>query len=970
MIEKAHHELVKDIFYQACQLSKSQQHTFVEEQCKGNSELITEVNTLLSSYQKSAGFFSDLAKGILGTELHEDDDNVEDLNPDPYNIIGKQINHYSILSKLGDGGMGVIYQARDNRLNRVVALKFLPPSLNNDLQATKRFRREAITASSIDHTNVGTIYSVEETPQGHPFISMAYYQGDTIETKLYDGKLSIQQSLDIMCQVALGLAAAHKKDIVHRDIKPANIILLNEQTLKESELFSSSTKDPAVKLDTNKPMQSDSHTVKILDFGLAKIRDEKLTQTGIKIGTLGYMSPEHIKGEALDARSDIWSLGILFFELLSGQRPFTGTNEQSLMFALLNDEPDLSVLEVPLEIKKIVHRCLQKNPGDRYQSAEELRIALNDIQTKIQKNTLSKYPGILEKILFLRKIQKLRVAGLSAIIMIMVGAYYLQPYTIIPNSNIAENTEIELPAQKRIAVFALQTNLNDFQTGLIEQLTQTLLSLGNNYQDIWVVPHQKVQDYQLTKLEQANKTFGVNLIIDVNLSSQNEKNSIQLNLIDSATLASLKKIEIEQSTTNIASLHAAINANLLQLLDLTNSPKLVQKLTSIGTSNPQAFEAYTKASGLLLHPDKKNNINEAIQLLEVALEHDPKFLDAKAKLADSLWQLYLENKDVELANKAEEFYEKILLENPEHLSAYLTLGKLHFALGRHGTALASYQLALQYNSHNAQIYNGMANVYEKTGELELAEENLLKAINENPTYWDGYNDIGAFYLRQGRYQEAVTQFNQVISLVPDNAWGYSNLGTAYWYLGQLDKTIDNFQKSLSIRKDYALYKNLATLYFYEENYQQAAQAYANATLLNDNDYKLWGNLAGAYHHSGKSRKLVVETFKKAILLAQKNLQTLPRDIEINANLASYYAWIEESTLAKKHLSVVKESPSLTVNRYFQVAVIYELLHDSENSISWIDKALAKGFPKKYILNSPDLKKLKQTDSFKQLMAKY
>jgi serine/threonine-protein kinase len=223
-------------------------------------------------------------------------------------MIGKTISHYKITEKLGQGGMGVIYKAQDLKLDRFVALKFLPPHLTTSEDEKQRFIHEAKAASSLDHNNICAIYEIDETEDGQLFISMAYYEGETLDQRINEKPLPIENAIDITIQIAQGIAKAHEKEIVHRDIKPANIMLTKEGV------------------------------VKVLDFGLAKLSTQtKLTKESTTLGTVSYMSPEQAEGEDVDYRTDIWSTGVILYEMLSGQLPFKGDYESAVIYSIVND---------------------------------------------------------------------------------------------------------------------------------------------------------------------------------------------------------------------------------------------------------------------------------------------------------------------------------------------------------------------------------------------------------------------------------------------------------------------------------------------------------------------------------------------------------------------------------------------------------------------------------------------------------
>jgi len=930
-------EFIKEIFFEACQLNEKEQQAFLCQNYADNPMLIDEVNSLLLSYKKSVNFFGDLADNILGVDLNNDGHD-EESNPDPYNIIGSKIKHYSVLSKIGDGGMGVVYKARDNKLNRVVALKFLPPFLVNDWQANKRFRQEATTASKIDHRNVGTIYSVDETENDIPFISMAYYQGETLQELLDKKALPKRLSFEIVKQILCGLKVAHKNNIVHRDIKPSNIILLSDGS------------------------------VKILDFGLAKISDQKLTRSGVKMGTLAYMSPEHITGEELDTRSDIWSVGVLFYELLSGKRPFTGITDQALMYSVLNDAVDFSSLDVSFATKQLIGKCLQRNLERRYQSLGELSNKLTHLMQTQSHDPSSRLTSLFGDYLLNAKLKKwLLIIVLSSLIIVVFASYLhsaLQPETK------SESEVISLPREKIIAIYSSNEFLSDFQLGVINNLSQTLSAVAKKSENIWIVPFEKTRQRQAKNYEFAQSTFGVNLVINLNVELVDNKHIVEISIIDAKKLNIIQKKIVVQPLENIMSLQENISTTVFELLNLSYTPQVVDQFSALTKINPQAHESYLKALGLMQRTDQDGHLQQAIKLLELAIEKEKKFELAQSKLAHANWLLYVKSKDIRYAEIAENIYESLLLSRSNDINSYLSLGKLHTVLGRYGSALASYKLALKFQSTSLEAFEGMAEIYEKTNELDLAEEYFLKPIQFRPDRWNGYNNLGSFYLRRGRYHDAERLFKQVIALTPNNAWGYSNLGSTYWYMGETERTIDYFKQSLSIQEDYSLYKNLGTIYFYQNDFSQAAEYYNKASELNTTDHALWASLAGSYFYAGEDKRLVTSAFKKAIELANDKLKVLPNDLDINLSLASYYAWIKDSKTAKQHLSKIIKSSLLNVQQHFQVAVIFHLLEDRKLTLEWLEIALEKGYPKNNILSLPDLSKLKEQQAFKNLMARY
>ena len=305
-------------------------------------------------------------------------------------MIGKTISHYKIIEKLGSGGMGVVYKAEDIKLKRTVALKFLPPSFSLNDEAKNRFIHEAQAASALEHNNICTIHEIDETDDGQIYIVMSCYEGETLKKKIERGLLKIDEAIDIAVQIAEGLDKAHEKEIVHRDIKPANIFITNDGV------------------------------VKILDFGLAKVSGQtQLTQMESTVGTVSYMSPEQTKGAIVGNKADIWSFGVVLYEMLTGQLPFKGDYEQAVMFSIMNEEP-ISVrkvnLTVPAELEQIIDKILRKNPESRYSSTAEI---LNDLKT-YQNSLRTSERSAFDLKTIIRRICRPRVAISVAVIILLI----------------------------------------------------------------------------------------------------------------------------------------------------------------------------------------------------------------------------------------------------------------------------------------------------------------------------------------------------------------------------------------------------------------------------------------------------------------------------------------------------------------------------------------------------------------------
>ena len=338
---------IKTLFAEACQRAPEERAAFLEEACAGDPALRQEVTALLEADARP-GPLDVLSANVITPLLSR-------IHQGSADLAGERVGPYTLIGKIGHGGMGIVFKARDTRLDRFVALKFLPWHLQTNAQAELRFFDEARAASALDHPNICTVYDIGQTADGQHYIAMAYYEGQTLTQHIARHPLPLDTCLDVALQMTAGLGCAHDAGIIHRDVKPSNILM------------------------------TESGTVKILDFGVAKLEDGvPLTEPGMQLGTAAYMSPEQMRGEGVDHRTDLWSLGVVLYEMLAGQRPFEGPYRDALQYAIAHEEP--STLSrwrngLPPALESIVYKCLEKDPTHRYQRADDLRAALQTLHT-------------------------------------------------------------------------------------------------------------------------------------------------------------------------------------------------------------------------------------------------------------------------------------------------------------------------------------------------------------------------------------------------------------------------------------------------------------------------------------------------------------------------------------------------------------------------------------------------------------
>lgn len=830
-------------------------------------------------------------------------------------MIGKTISHYKIIEKLGAGGMGVVYKAQDTKLKRTVALKFLPQELTRDDLTKKRFIQEAQAASALEHNNICNIHEIDETDDGQTFIAMACYQGETLKEKIQKNPLKMQEAISIVIQVAEGLKNAHKKGIVHRDIKPANIYLTEEGVAK------------------------------ILDFGLAKLsKQTQLTKTGTPMGTVAYMSPEQTRGEKIDQRTDIWSLGVLLFEMITGKLPFKGDYDQALVYSILNEEPLLISESDPTLSKDcddVVSRCLQKDPGNRYQTIDELLI---DLYLKKSSDLIP----IKQKLGFFPKKTAYIIGMVSVLIVVCVLSYLFWP--------------AKVPKQKHLAILPIKLVSDDqrekaFCEGLVEILTSKITQL-HQYQDrVWVVPSSEVFYLKKPNVRTVRQEFGVNLVVTGSLQFIKNNLRLTLNLVDAETLRQLtSRIIVEEKNNSIALQDNAV-VELARMIDLEIDPHMKRSLALGGTELSEANEHYVEARGYLRRYENEDNINKAIELLQQAIRLDSAFALAYAGLGEAYWNKYELTKETTWIKKAHKQCDHALAINGQLIPVRFLSGIIYQGSGQYIQAMEVFNTILQADPDHYDATVELAITYDENAMPNKAEATYKRAIELRPDYWDAYNCLGYFYWRLDKLQKAGEMFHKVIELTPDNIRGYNNLGVIYHLQNQWESAVKMYNKSIEIRPNADAYSNYGTIEFFRGNYKHAVSLYKKAVKLRKNEFMIWGNLADAYRYVPEYKEQAEPVYRQAVRLAKKELEVNPNKSHLRASLALYYAKLKERELAIIELNLARDQSPYDLVILRKSIIVYELTGQRDQAITALEQFIEKGGSPEEISIDPDLKGL-------------
>ncbi|MCI0515623.1 protein kinase [candidate division KSB1 bacterium] len=789
-------------------------------------------------------------------------------------MIGKSISHYQILEKLGEGGMGVVYKAEDIRLKRHVALKFLPATLTADAEAKKRFIQEAQTASALDHPNICTIYEINETDDGQMFIAMALYGGQTLQHLLAGGQLRVTRVVEIAIQLVKGLTQAHQHGIIHRDLKPANIIVTREGL------------------------------VKILDFGLAKlVGAQSITTPGTMLGTTAYMSPEQILGVPADYRTDIWSLGVVLYEILTGQLPFHNEYAPAIAYSILHEMPEpISKInpEIPPELEQIIARLLVKDVNLRTTSTAELLHALENLQ--IPKG-ISGRPAIAESESWQNTIAVLDFLNLTA-----------NPADDWLGGGIAETVTVDF---KRIS--ALKVVSREMVARAISQL-----------------PQQKVTEEKMIDLGHLLK---VRWILWGAYQKIGNRIRITARCTEVATGSLVGSAKIDGVLEDIFKLQDQLITSLIDSLNLVLSHSEIKKIQIPETIELKAYEYYAKGRQLF-YQFNVGSLQEAQKYYEQAMELDPEYALAYSGLGSALIFRFIAQTNVQDLELGITYLQQALQRDPDLADPYHYLAYAYFRKEQFEASIQAGRRAVELEDNNylsfyylAAAYWGQAATGLKADHYADAIQQFKKSYELQPNYIATAMNLGYLYMFQGQYPPAQTYLDQAVALEDSGKtllvkfYGALTLrGNLAVRQQQYEAALDYYQRSLArlegiqhVYRDSLIALTLCGMgqVHYQQNhfdlaleiYQQAIASITAAPRAMGMGYILTRarlGLAKVDHQFALLREGRAEAEAARSLLIQKqgfnfNMIWEGNDAHAYYDLASYHAFVNHLSEALEYL---------------------------------------------------------------------
>jgi len=743
-------------------------------------------------------------------------------------VIGKTISHYKILSKLGEGGMGVVYKAEDLILHRFVALKFLPPRVSDD-DATQRFVNEAHAVSALDHPNICAIHEIDQTPDGQMFIVMPCYEGASLQTIVKQGPLDIGRAVDIASQVARGLAKSHEKGIVHRDVKPANILVTSDGL------------------------------VKIVDFGLAKLATQtRLTRAGTTVGTVMYMSPEQARGEETDQRSDIWSLGVVLYEMVTGRAPFGGEHEQAIIYSILNTPPEpvgRLLPGAPKELESITAKTLAKNPAERYQQMSEFAADLDLLKDTLQKKSKARAAPD-------RRASKMRLwVGLGVVI------------TVVAVAALLARTYLTKPEEKpitSIAVLPLRNlSADPGQDYFSDGMTEAIIKELSQIKALRVISMTSVMRYKNTQktIPDIAHELGIDAVVEGSVLRADHDVRITAQLIAVHPEKHVWADDFTRTLENVMVLQSEVAQAIAREIRVAVTPQENARLAASRPVNPEAHEAYLKGN-YFWGKANPSDWYKSIEYFQQAIDLDSTYAPAYAGIAKAYdnmasmnvqppreaWpkvRAYAEKAlslDPDLAEgmlliadvtfafdwdieRAEEYYKRAIELDPNLALGHYWYGFVLTCVERSDEGIPEMKRGLRLDPLAISIMGSIARAYAIVGEYDSAfayvrrmeemesdhpwipnvkswihvwQGNYAEAIEEGKIAVSGkvpfsYEALAAAYALSGQTDKARETLEELFESIGDGYYSPANIGSIYGALGDREKALEYFEKGIEER---------------------------------------------------------------------------------------------------------------------------------------------------------------------------
>ena len=871
------------------------------------------------------------------------------MTPEP--PTGASIGPYRILRKLGEGGMGTVYLAHDARLGRDVALKSVLRRGADTATPRERLLREARAAAGLTHPNIAGVYDVVEA-DGDAYIVMEYVDGESLASRLQHGPMATADITAVGAQLADALAAAHRRGVVHRDLKPGNIQL------------------------------APGGAVKVLDFGIARataptgsptietVAQPVLTTPGAVIGTPAYMSPEQIEGKPVGPPSDIFSLGIVLFEMLTGERPFGGGDPLSLAVAIVSaPTPDVRALapKAPPALAEVVLAALDKDPAKRPAAAvvhATLAAMTRDSAAGAELPTAAvRQPRIARAARVPRRwlpivagaVLAVTVAGWPAVRYLLHRTAPPVPavVAILPPTYVGDEADLE-------AVGAGVSSVLAGNLSLIPGVT--LVSRAST------APYTGARRQDLLKV---GRDLGASFILDLSLRRAATGVRVNAKLWRRSQAASPWTRSYEDDALNVQRevvdgvVAALSEAGAIRTGSLT--PAIRARLLRLPTPSSEAFDTYARARSLLDRRDVAGNRERAVILFEAAVAKDPRFALGYAGLTDAYAAMYQATKDVAWVNKAGDAATRALAIDGDQAAVRYSLASLRFATGQPAEAVNQLRLAIALQPENDDAHRLLGRILAEQGKVDEGVAEVRQAIGLRPEYGGHYFMLGFILYNAGRYREALEAYRRVTELQPDFAGGFEMLGTTYHVLGQAQQAIGYYEHAVRLGPSATAYANLGYFYYVGGRFTDALTAYQEALARDPRSPETLRNLGDVYARLGQADRARA-SYEHAVVLLNQMLQVNRQDASAIALLALLEAKLGHAAQAERHAAeaiVLAPNDSETMVKNAEVAA---LLGRADAAMEHLAQAVAHGYQAGLLRDNDELATLRSRPDFREMVA--
>jgi tetratricopeptide (TPR) repeat protein/TolB-like protein len=846
---------------------------------------------------------------------------------------GASVGPYKIVRQLGSGGMGVVWLAEDTRLNRNVALKMVKTADADTTEGRQRLMREARAAAALNHPHIATVHDVLDV-DGQVVVVFEYVEGETLSSRLGRGPMSIPETVEVAWQLADALAAAHAQGIIHRDLKPSNVVLGPESRAK------------------------------VLDFGIARMvpagADMSASAPGTigggLVGTPGYAAPEQYLSRNVDGRADLYALGVMIYEMITGRRPFPSNDAVALATSVLRDEaPRLSSsgLWVPPALEKLVCRLLEREPSRRPSSGDEVLVELSPLRDN------ESSPLARRTVRLRRRIPLSTKVAAVVVLVVAIGMVAL----------LQRNARTLGPEAPVVAVLPL-TNMsgdaaNDYLgAGLAESLITSLASVPRvTVLSRTAVDETRQQYPDRTRFVQA---LDATYVVEGSVQAVGNLLRVTLNLVRQDASVAWGRT-VEGPSSDLFSLQSQLATALTDAIaDQTPSAERVAPAAPPTASEPAQI-AYWKGKANLDRRDVAGNTQAALRDFSDAIVADPKFAMAYAGLAEAQWAMYVQTNDKKWAQQAVESTAKATELEPDRPAVRYSAGLTMFRGGRYDEARKELDRAIALQPTFEDATRLLARVLMRQGHIDEGKALFEKALMTRPNSSAIYSDLGLALYNASRFSEALQAFEHAIAIAPNSSVSLTQAGVASSAMGDNAKALGYYERATAIQPRAETFSSMGTLYYSQGDFAKAASAYEAALLIRPLGAITHRNLGDAYTKLGR-REDALRAYRQAVTRAQAEVSVSPGDARAVARLAVYQAKTGDDAAARRSLAAAEKIAPVDEQVQLRAAVVHALAGRAEPALDAIQRAIAGGISPRAIEAEEDFEKLRPLPRFAAMVS--